>query len=290
MKKPPLTNPQIIPSLDYGGNSASLHFAHANGYPPGAYRQLLDALSVHYHVVAMHQRPLWRNSHPQELSDWRPMADDLDRFLTQENLPSVIGVGHSLGANNTLRLALAKPQRFSALVLLDPVIFHPWMSIAWKLIMKLGLGMKIHPLAASTLRRRRSFPDQKSMFEHYRTKPVFERIPDESLRAYVESVARSAPGGGVELAYSPEWETQIYLTGSLSDLALWRELKNLSQPTLIIRGQLTNTFSESIAQRIKRLVPHVQIDTMPETGHLLPLEKPQAVAKTILEFLGTKSG
>lgn len=282
--------PHVIPCLDYGSEGASLHFAHANGYPPGAYRPLLNDLAVFYHVVAMYQRPLWRQSRPEDLTDWRPLATDLETFLRQENLSSVIGAGHSLGATTTLRLAIQNPKQFSALVLLDPVIFLPWMTYVWRAIMKLGLGMKIHPLAANTLRRRRNFNTPKAMFEQYRSKPVFERISDKGLHAYVDSIARPAPGGSIELAYSPEWETRIYLTGSLADTDIWRGLKKLSLPTIIIRGQETDTFQEKTANRIKKLAPHVKILSVSETGHLLPLEKPQAVARIILDFLGTLPG
>ncbi len=293
MKKASLATlpvPQLIPGLDYCSEGASLHFAHANGYPPGAYRLLLNELAVFYHVIAMYQRPLWQNSKPQDLQNWRPLADDLDQFLAQENLPVVIGVGHSLGATTTLRLAIQKPERFSALVLLDPVIFPPWMSVAWWAVMKLGLGMKIHPLAAKTLRRTRHFASSEAMFEQYRQKPVFERMPDENLRAYVESVSRPAAGAGVELAYSPEWETHIYLTASLADLEIWRGLKNLKLPLLIIRGQETDTFLEKTANQIEKIVPQVDIISVPGAGHLLPLEKPQAVARIILDYLGSIPG
>lgn len=280
--------PQIIPALDLGGSGAHLHFAHANGYPPGAYRVLLEHLARECHVVAMVQRPLWTGSQPEELTDWRLMAQDLDQFLDQENMTRTAGVGHSMGATNSLRLAIQKPERFTALVLLDPVIFPAWMSPVWQMVMKLGLGYKLHPLAASTLRRRRSFSSQQTMFEHYRTKPIFGRIRDDSLLAYTQALSRITKEGQVELAYSPEWESRIYLTGSLADQDIWRGIRKLSVPTLILRGQETDTFLEYTAQRLKKVASHIQITSIPETGHLLPLEEPQAVAKIILDFLGTK--
>ena len=78
--------PQILPGLDLGGSGAHLHFAHANGYPPGAYRVLLEQLARDYHVVAMYQRPLWTGSQPEELTDWRLLAQDLDQFLEQSSM------------------------------------------------------------------------------------------------------------------------------------------------------------------------------------------------------------
>lgn len=287
---PTLSTPLFIPGLDFYNNGSSLHFAHANGFPPGSYRLLLEELAIYYHVTAMFQRPLWPSSKPQDLQDWRPLAADLDLFLSQENLSNVVGVGHSLGATNTLRLALQKPERFNAVILLDPVIFPPWVSVAWQLAIKLGLGMKIHPLAARTKKRIRYFASQEAMFEQYRAKPVFERVSDEGLRAYIEAGSRPTLGGGVELIYSPEWETQIYLTGSLADLDIWRGLRQLKPPLLIVRGEHTDTFQEKTAQQMKKHLPELQITTVPETGHLLPLEKPQTIARIILDYLGSIPG
>lgn len=281
--------PQILPGLDLGGSGAHLHFAHANGYPPGAYRVLLEQLARDYHVVAMYQRPLWTGSQPEELTDWRLLAQDLDQFLEQENMTRTAAVGHSMGATNSLRLAIQKPERFTALVLLDPVIFPAWMSPLWQVVMKLGLGPKLHPLAANTLRRRRSFDSQQAMFDHYRAKPIFGRIQDESLLAYTHALSRITPEGHVVLAYSPEWEAHIYLTGSLADMDIWQGVRKLCVPTLILRGQETDTFLELTAHRLKKVAPQIEIKSIPETGHLLPLEKPQVVANIILDFLGTKS-
>ena len=54
-----------IPFTDYGGDGRILHFAHANGYPPEAYKPLLEKLSNKYHLLAMRMRPLWHNSDPE---------------------------------------------------------------------------------------------------------------------------------------------------------------------------------------------------------------------------------
>jgi len=152
------------------------------------------------------------------------------------------------------------------------------------------LGLKVHPLAAPALRRRRHFESTQAMFAHYRTKPVFAGFNDESLHAYVKAASRPADRGSVELAYSPEWETRIYLTSSLADGRLWRDLKTLRLPMLILRGQASDAFAEKTARRIQKLAPHVEVLALPETGHLFPLEKPKIVAKIINDFLGTQSG
>src|SRR3990170_3879263 len=112
-----------IPFLTVGANGFPLYFLHANGYPPGCYSPLLTCLSSRYQVIAMHQRPLWPDSNPQGIVDWRPLTDDFLCFLDERNARPVVAIGHSLGGIVSMRAALHQPERFRALVLIDPVLF-----------------------------------------------------------------------------------------------------------------------------------------------------------------------
>ncbi len=275
----------MIAYQDFGGAGQPLHFAHANGYPPEAYRQLLERLSAGYHVLAMRSRALWPDADPHQVQDWRIFADDLERFLDERGIvEGVWGVGHSIGATTTLRLALQQPQRFSALALLDPVIFPRTTVLLWKLIFRLGLAYRAHPLVKSARKRRTVFPSRQAMFDNYRKKPVFQRISDANLNAYVDSLACPQPDGSLRLCYPPEWEARIYVTSMRADLSLWRALPSLRLPVLLIRGAETDTLWASTARRFQAAVPHARVVSLPNTTHLLPLEQPEAVAEKIIQF------
>ncbi len=275
----------MIPFTDFGGSGLPLHFAHANGYPPACYRPLLKRLSAHYHVTAMHLRPLWPGARPQDLRNWRPLTDDFLRFLDEQRLESVIAVGHSMGGTLTLRAALREPERFRAIVLLDPVFFPPYFIAFWWLIFHLGLSYRLHPLVRGALRRRREFDDLETLFRGYRRKRVFRYLDDESLRAYVEGIVCPKPEGGYRLCYSPEWEARIYVTGVWGDADLWHGLPGLRVPMLIVRGAETDTFWERTARRVQEKRPGTPVVTVAQSTHLLPLERPQQVFEAIREFL-----
>lgn len=277
-----------IPHFDYGGEGAPLHFLHANGYPPGCYKPLLEALKTEYRVFGMKLRPLWPGAKMDELVDWNPLSDDLLHFL-DSTLPGagdpVIGVGHSVGGIVTLRAALRDPRKFRALILLDPVLFPPWVIGIWNLARVLGVGQRIHPRIPGALKRRREFSSLDIVFRGYRNRDIFRYFSDESLRAYIEGIAQPKTGGGFELAFSPEWEAHIYHTGVWNDMGLWRELRYLEVPTLIIRGGETDTFWESAANLIRRRQPKVRIEALPRSTHLVPLERPQEVFEVMQSFL-----
>jgi len=274
-----------IPYEDYPGGVQPLHFAHANGYPPAAYHSLLEKLSRHYHVLAMWARPLWPDASPNDLQDWSPLANDLSDFLDEHRLNALVGVGHSMGATTTLRLALHQPERFSALVLIDPVLFPPWIIRQWEFIYRLGLESHFHPLVRRAKRRKNTFQSREAMFDNYRKKSIFRRLSDNSLQDYVEALACPNSDGGYELCYKPDWEARIYVTGTRAvDMEFWRGLPSLKPPLLIIRGDKTHTFWRQTARLVKRNLPGAIICSIPDATHLVPLEYPLKVYETIMVF------
>jgi pimeloyl-ACP methyl ester carboxylesterase len=282
-----------IPFFDHGGSGKPLHFLHANGYPPACYEPLLRLLSNHYHVFGMSLRPLWKGSNPAELKDWSPLSDDLLEFLDESRTSRIIGTGHSIGAIVTLRAALRQPDRFQALVLIEPVLFPLYFMLEWNLARTFGLGHRLHPKIEGALKRRREFDNLDQVFTGYRRRPIFRYLSDENLRIFIRGMTKpkdvNADGAssraGYELVFSPEWEAQIYYTGLWHDWDLWANISRLQIPTLILRGAETDTFWESTARSVRKRNPKIKIITMEKSTHLLPLENPQEVFNATKSFL-----
>jgi pimeloyl-ACP methyl ester carboxylesterase len=213
----------------------------------------------------------------------------LARFLDQHGLTGVVGWGHSMGATTTLRLALRQPERFQALVLIDPVLFPRRYSYLWDLIYRLGLAYRLHPLARSTLKRRGSFDSHAAMYANYRQKAVFRHLSDGALQDYVQALGCPLPDGRVELCYPSRWEARIYVTGLRADLELWRNLPSLKPPLLIIRGAESDTFWEETGRLTLRRLPAARVCTIPEASHLVALERPLEILAAASEqgFLPT---
>ena len=273
-----------IPAINFGGNGEELVFLHANGYPPECYRPLLSRLAENYHVAAMVQRPLWPESRPEEINDWRPLTDDFLRFLDARQSAPLVCVGHSMGGIVLLRAALREPERFNAIVLLDPVLFPPYYIALWSVLRAIKLGQRIHPLVVGARQRRRQFDDLERLYKGYRRKSVFKYMEDDSLRAYVEGIACQKDGDGYNLCYSADWEIRIYLTGIWRDMDIWRGLSGLQLPTLIVRGIETDTFWDHTGQLVKRKQPKIRVETLEKSTHLLPLERPREVSNLIRSF------
>ncbi len=269
----------MIPFEEYGENGPDLHFAHPNAYPPASFRQFLELLAVDYHVLAMDQRPLWPHSQPADMQDWQLFADDLETFLGEQSLQGIIGVGHSLGAVTTMSVAWQHPQRFRALVLIEPVFLPPAFLQA---AAQQPESLEQSPMAQIARKRRRTWPDRAAAYAHFRAKPVFQRWSDAALADYLDAGLQATADGAVALVYSPDWEAQIY--GRLP-LHVWDEIPRVKQPTLAVRAAESDTLSAASWQLWQTLQPNAEFVELPGLGHMATMERPDLVAREVLSFL-----
>ncbi|MCB9136102.1 MAG: alpha/beta hydrolase [Anaerolineales bacterium] len=277
-----------IPYLELNSNPGmSLHFAHANGYPPRAYLPFLESLAKDFHVTAMEMRPLWPEREPREVQDWGDFVGDLLTFVETVAVRAgnpVVGVGHSLGGTVTLMAALQRPALFRALVLIDPPFFPPRASLVWQVMFRVGLAGRMHPLVKGALKRRNQFESREAMFAHYRKKKVFAKMDDRALGAYVDALAVPA-GKGVTLRFSPAWEARVYETGLLRDWKTWRELRGLPLPILLLRPDHTPTTPDKTVELLRQRAPQTIHRYISDTTHLAPMERPETVAEMVRAFV-----
>jgi pimeloyl-ACP methyl ester carboxylesterase len=192
-----------------------------------------------------------------------------------------VGVGHSLGGVLTLWAALARPSLFRAVVLVEPVILPPAWLWYLRLLRFLGLAAR-QPLVQSALHRRRVWPSRQDCFAHLREKSVFARWSNDALWDYVKSGTCPREDGSVELCYPPEWEAHIFATAPVD---VWRDPHRLRVPALILRGEHSQTFMPAAQARLARRLPQSKSISIPDAGHLVPMERPADTARLIREYL-----
>ena len=280
MNRTPRTAPLHL-LHDFGGDGQVIHLAHATGFPPGSYRLLAETLPEQYRVIALPSRPLWPSSRPENTPTWQPMAGDLIQGLDQLGLAGIVGLGHSLGGVLTMWAAIQRPDLFRAVILVDPVILPPIYLWLIRIVRGLGLGDR-QPLVQGALHRRRTWPSSQACYQHFRSKSFFANWPDAALHDYVDSGTKERADRQVELTFPPEWEAHIFAT---TPTTVWRDVPNLRTPALIIRGEHSHTFHPAARARMARRLPQARYLTIPGAGHMVPMERPEATGRAILEFL-----
>lgn len=279
--------------IDFGGpaDAPTLHFAHANGFPPATYQELLQLLTPYFQVLSFNLRPLWQEPpSPEDFDHWQIIADDLlNDFASIAARTPLFAVGHSLGAVATLLAARQKPALFRGIVLLDPVLFPRW--LVWMMGSgKRWLPHRELPLIERTLRRRRRWESGQAAFERFRSKNTFAKWSDAALHAYVDSITAPDQDGGVRLIYSPEWEAQIYRTGFTTNRGWERWLKDIAVPVVAVRGEESDTFRDGSVIRWRRTRPDFPVHTIAGGSHLFPIEFPEQTAAQVIKIFEEMKG
>ena len=72
----------------------------------------------------------------------------------------------------------------------------------------------------------------------------------------------------------------------LPDRGLAPRLRRISAPTLLIWGDSDRVVGPAYRAAFQSRIPGSRVDIIPSAGHAVPLEQPEAFAKSVLEFLG----
>lgn len=270
-------------SFDFnpGSGGPLVHLAHANGFPPATYGRALEPLFPQHHVLSFYARPFWSAEPPKTLKHWSQMADDLIGGLEGLGARGITGIGHSLGGTTTLYAAVKRPDLFSRIVLIDPTLLSPKLLWQIKLMKCFGLDARSY-LVKGALRRKREWESARAAYDYFRGRRLFKDWTDGMVETYSGSVTGPSPDGGVRLIYPPEWEARIYRTIPTD---VWKYARQLQQPTLVIRGELSNTFTADSEKAFRKANPRAAFAVVPGAGHLVPQEKPEETGKLIAEFL-----
>lgn len=272
------------PIYHFGGDGPVLHLAVANGFPPQTYLPLVTPWLDRYRVVNLPPRALWPSeTPPAKRLNWRKLvARDLLDGIRDHDLRDIIAVGHSFGGVASLLAAAEAPERFRALVLLDPTI--PPLPVMWFVRASRFLGLDDgFGLAPRAEKRRDHFESAEEAYTFFKSKRLFADWDDAALRQYAASMP-PLPDGGVTLAWPRAWEAYYFRTVYTGTWAHLSALRG-KMPVLAVRGGTSKTFMPGSAARMRRILPDMVCAEVPGHGHLFPQSAPQETHRIIDDWL-----
>ena len=267
------------PSGGHVGLSPML-LLHPTGFLARTWQPVAESLAqpedgaLGHHIYAPDLRGHGDSDKPSSGYDWQVFVDDLKAFLDRFALRNLPVVGHSFGGTVATALAAQHPEYFSHLVLIEPIIIPPQ---ARKVR---GRG---NDLAEGARRRRTVWDSVDEIVESYRSKPTFERWRPDILRLYAEHGTFQREDGLVELKCSGEIEAQMF--DNDASLDVWEVVADISQPTLVIRGALTEPHLAYLSEEVSNRLQHGTLVTLNDVGHMCPMERPEIIVKEVREFL-----
>jgi pimeloyl-ACP methyl ester carboxylesterase len=259
--------------LSQSNASVPLHFAHANGFPAGSYKQLFKHLPNNFDVRALekfaHNKKYPVNANLQNL------VEELVEFLEQNVNEPVYALGHSMGAVVSYMAACERPDLFKGLIMLDPPIASGLSRWVFKILKRTPLIDKLSPAGKAKIRCQRWSKDS-DLVSYFKQRALFKDFEQECIEDYV-AAAVELRDDSYHLLFDAQTEANIYRNVPCNINQYYSKLK---VPALLLTGQNSEV---CVPQLIKSFVKNNQIQrkVIAGGGHMFPLEQPQKVAKII---------
>jgi pimeloyl-ACP methyl ester carboxylesterase len=263
---------------DFGGRGPGLLFGHANAYPPGSYRQLLEPLSESHRVKCIHWLPLVQPDRHPHFRNWHELIPDLVEFIETEFEPPVLAAGHSMGATVTMMAAARRPELFRAVALIDPVLLPLKKTLPLRLAPDRWKARV--PMVRKALSRPNRWASREEAFAFHRRARAFARLNDDALWDFIRAGTQEIADGGYALTFPREWEAKIYSTCPW----VWPDLRRCRVPMMAIRGSLSEVVPDPVWARWRRIHPEAEFVDIADAGHLVPLQQPVRVAEALSAF------
>jgi pimeloyl-ACP methyl ester carboxylesterase len=266
--------------LQWGeGDKPAVLLAHPTGFLADTWTPIAERLAERYTVIAPDTRGHGDSDKPSPEGvayHWQAFIEDHISFLETLSLRGIPFVGHSAGASVGMYVAARHHEYYTRLVGMEPIIMPGGLTPDEE---------RRNFMAEGARRRRNVFSSAEEMFQQYRSRDTFERWPDDVLRLYCERGTFQREDGQVQLKCPPDVEGEIFANSGSLDI--WEVLPDLAAPTLIVRGAETDPFLSMTAESVASRLPNARLDTVPDVGHLLPMEQPNTIADLIIDFLSS---
>ncbi|MPZ73556.1 MAG: alpha/beta fold hydrolase [Nitriliruptorales bacterium] len=250
-------NERVDFSVRVHGSGPGLLYLH--GFGGLACGDFLDLLGRSHTVYAPEMPGVGGSTGLDEVRSTWELALAYHDLLQLLDLPEVAVVGHSVGGMIAAELAALWPSSVNRLALVSPM----------------GLFVESSPgddpFALLPTEWCQFFADQDST--------VARRFadPDGSIDERVTLLVDRATAA----------EAAAKFLFPIPDRGLSRRLYRVTAPTLLAAGGLDTFVPAGVVEAFRSGIPHAQVSTVPEAGHMLPLEEPVQLSKILDAFLGS---
>lgn len=285
MRKPSLGYVDIdgieLAYWDWPGDGIPVVLAHGIGLHGRVWDTVIDALPPATHVIAFDLRGHGRSQSGPAPDDghvwWSDLGIDVAEALRRLDVSPALGVGHSMGGHAMVFAAQHAPERFGAVLLMDPTIGDPQRPSRPP-----APRMEPHPVS----RRRAIWDSPEQMIERFRTRAPFDAWDPSVLRDYCV-YGLIDEGAQYRLACAPAFEAMVW--GSASP-RIHEAIASIRQPVRIVRAREARSgdgdgFSPTQTWPGTATLFAEAIDQPLDRGHFFPAESPGLAAELIASTL-----
>lgn len=264
----------ILQGAEHGTDGAIvlLHDIPAGAFAWEPIMPQLASLGRAVYAIDMLGYGLSEHPWPADTSVWGH-ADDLTFLFEQLNLTNVILVGHGLGGGVAQVLATRLVRdRVAALVLIDTVCYLHAFAKDWPM---------------TDMHARQDFDAPKhteleDMIKDLRaTLPNATVHPDNFTKVLDDYIAPWNSELGKEVLFQ---HIRLLLPNYVNSVS--SDLRLLDKPVLIVWGEQDQQMPITYGERLHREIAGSQLVTIPDAGHMILFDAPDAVGRTLQNFIG----
>ncbi len=250
---------------------------HGFGASLDSWHEVMEPLGQFGTVIAfdrpafgLTERPLtWEGQNPYGSEAQVALVFGL---LDHFGIEKAILVGNSAGGTVSMQVALANPERVSALILVDPAVYNGGGAPGWvRPLLATPQMRRLGPLVARQIQTRG--PELIEMAWH---NP--DQLDAETIEMYQKPLQ-------VENWDKALWE--FTLASRPSGLA--DRLGDLTLPTLVITGDDDRIVPTKDSIRLSRELPNAELVIVASAGHVPHEERPEAFLDAVLNFVLNQS-
>ncbi|HEX5402513.1 MAG TPA: alpha/beta hydrolase [Pseudonocardiaceae bacterium] len=239
------------------------------------YMSLLDDETAGWRTITYQQRGLPPSAVDGPFDIERHVADAV-AVLDALGVERTVVLGHSWGAHLALQLALAEPERVTAVVAVD------------------GLGPSAdgHSQAMAVELRNRLSPAGAELCQQ-----IDERLGSgsggdadllDSVKLlwpgyFAKPESAPPPPADLRVTFEGTIATSTSLIGQLVDGSFAARLEQLATPTVLVTGA-DSPIPAAAGEEAARLIPNSELVVVPAAGHLPWHEQPGCVARVLDQF------
>ena len=234
-------------------------------------------LAERFAVYGVDLRNHGQSPHGEDMS-YPAMARDMLALLDHLQLERCSILGHSMGGKVAMQLALLEPERVERMVVVDiaPTDYPEGNSGEHLHIIEAMERLDLAKLKSRTEAEELLAPD----------------IPDEPTRKFIVTNLLRGEDGMSKSSEPPgfRWRLNIAVIRDAYD-ALRVKPQDINgkapikNPVLFVRGADSGYIRERNEAEIVALFPEARIETIENAGHWVHAQQPEALLKTVTEFL-----
>lgn len=270
---------------------ARIFLANGNGFAADGYYPFWGPLCDRFDMAVFDFRNHGQNPRAPsggEGHSYAQMTLDLDRVFREVNARLVkktnIGIFHSMSSRTAMKHCIELGFKWDALFLFDPPNVPPPGHRVYEL-----MDVFEHRLADWAMQRQERFADPSELERHYRETRAHSNWVEGAHALMARAVLQKDEEKGDWFLSCPrEFEASIYLQAMT--LNLWPTYAALGGPAKMIAADPEARGAPGPAFANKALAEDggYVYESIPGTGHLLQIQKPEECRRAVLSFLDEK--